>query len=128
MAELMVSDSGDKWSVKSEGDTLVWIFEEGMDLSKFKEEAYPTYESILVDEGENVNGMVTIVNFDDPFNKDAFKVWEKAGQKASEEGIDRWAVVAEGLTKMSLKGKLDFDGLEVNSTEDEKDAIEWARE
>lgn len=128
MTESFVSESGSNWDVKSEGETLVWTFKEGMDLSKFKEEAYPTYERILQDEGEKVNGMVTIINFDNPFNKDAFEVWEKAGKKASEEGIERWAVVAEGITKHSLHGKVDVDGLKVHSTEDKEEALDWARD
>ena len=71
-----------------------------MELSKFKQEAYPVYKDILSENGEEVNGMVTVIELDDPFNDEAFKVWENAGQKAQEEGIDRWALVADGLTKL----------------------------
>jgi hypothetical protein len=34
MSGLVVSENGSEWRVKSEGDTLVWTFEEGMELSK----------------------------------------------------------------------------------------------
>ena len=70
-----------------------------MELSKFKQEAYPVYKDILSENGEEVNGMVTVIELDDPFNDEAFNVWENAGQKAQEEGIDRWALVADGLKK-----------------------------
>ena len=127
MSDLSVSDSGDKWSVKSEGDTLVWKFEEGMELSKFKQEAYPLYKELVSEHTEEINGMVTVIELDDAFNEEAFKVWENAGQKAQDEGIERWALVADGLTKISLKGKLDYDDLEVKAFEDSSEAIDWSR-
>lgn len=127
MSNLMVSENGSKWSVKSEGDTLVWTFEEGMELSKFKQEAYPVYKDILSENGEEVNGMVTVIELDDPFNDEAFKVWENAGQKAQEEGIDRWALVADGLTKLSLRGKLDYENLKLKGFEGKSEAVNWSR-
>lgn len=127
MSKLPVSESGDRWSVKSEEDTLVWTFEEEMELSKFKEEAYPLYKEILSESGNEINGMVTIIELDDAFNEEAFKVWENAGQKAQDEGIERWALAANGLTKISLKGKLDYDELKVKAFEDRSEAIDWSR-
>jgi hypothetical protein len=29
-----------------------------------------------------------VIELNDPFNDEAFKIWENAGQKAQEEGID----------------------------------------
>jgi len=128
MTELSISESGGDWNVKSEGNTLVWTFNEGMSLSKFGEEAYPTYEQILADHGEKIEGMVTVIEMDDPFNEDAFEVWENAGKKAQEEGIRKWALVADGLTKISLRGKLDYDDLRVKGFEEKDEAVEWSRD
>jgi len=128
MADISISESGDNWSVKSDQNTLVWVFEEGMDLSKFGEEAYPLYKQILADHGEAVEGMVTIINMKDPFNDDAFEVWENAGKKAQEEGVEKWVLVADGLTQLSLREKLDYQDLRVKGEESRDKAIEWVRE
>ena len=118
------SRTGEGWKVKTENNVIIWDFEQGMELSAFKEEAYPLYEK-LIDE-KNLKAMVTVVKLDYPFNKEAFQVWEKAAQRAQEAGMEKWAVVAEGITAISLKGKIDLDNLEVLKTEDREEAINWA--
>lgn len=118
------SHTGEGWKVKTENNVIIWDFEQGMELSAFKEEAYPLYEKLI--EEKNLKAMVTVVKLDDPFNKEAFQVWEKAAQRAQEAGMEKWAVVAEGITAISLKGKIDVDNLEVLKTEDREEAINWA--
>jgi hypothetical protein len=117
--------TGDGWTVEVDDNIMIWEFLPGMELSAFGEEAYPVYEELLSE--HNFDGMVTDVRIDDPFNKEVFEVWEKSALRAEQAGLDRWAVVAEGITKISLGGKIDTGGLETLTTEKRSEAIEWAK-
>jgi len=117
--------TGDGWTVEVDNGVMVWEFLPGMDLSTFGDEAYETFEELLG--RETISGMVTVVKLDDPFSPDVFEVWERSAQRASEAGIERWAVVAEGIKAISLRGKVDTGGLETLTTEDRTEAVEWSK-
>jgi hypothetical protein len=117
--------TGDGWTVAVDDGVMIWEFLPRMELSTFGEEAYDTYEELLGREG--VSGMVTVVELDDPFTSDAFDVWERSARRASEAGIERWAVVADGIKAISLRGKIDTGDLETLTTEDRTEAVEWAK-
>jgi hypothetical protein len=121
---MTVSQRGNGWTVEVDDGVIVWEFLQGMELSAFQEEAYPVYEDLL--SSHDINGMVTDVQIDDPFDTDAFEVWEKAAKRAEQGGLDRWAIVAEGITAISLSGKIDTGGLETLTTEERTEAVEWA--
>jgi len=118
-------DSGDGWTVEIDGTVMIWEFLPGMELSAFSEEAYPVYEDLLA--RHDVDAMVTDVLLDDPFNSEAFEVWERSALRAEEAGLERWAVVADGITAISLRGKVETGDLETLTTEDRSEAVEWAR-
>jgi hypothetical protein len=117
-------ETGDGWTVEVQDNIMIWEFLPGMELAAFREEAYPVYEDLLAD-GE-FDGMVTDVRIDDPFTSEVFDVWEKSAQRADQAGIERWAVVAEGISAISLRGKVNTGGLETLTTDDRSEAIEWA--
>jgi hypothetical protein len=123
---MSVQNSGDGWTVEIDDSVMLWEFLPGMELSAFREEAYPVYEELL--EEYDVAGMVTVVQLDDPFNDQVFDIWEKSALRAEQAGLDRWAVVAEGIKALSLRGKIDTGGLETLTTEDRTEAVEWAHE
>jgi hypothetical protein len=119
------SHSGDGWTVELEDGVMVWEFLPGMELEAFRDEAYPIYEELLT--GYDIGGMVTVVKLDDAFTGEVFDVWEKSAQRAEQGGIERWAVVADGIKAISLRGKVDAGDLETLTTEDRTEAVEWAR-
>lgn len=121
---MSVTESGDGWTAELEDGVLIWEFLEGMELSAFKTEAYDVYEELLGN--YNIDAMVTHVQMADPFDSDTFEVWERSAQKADSAGIKRWAVVADGITAISLRGKIDTGDLETLTTEDRTEAVEWA--
>lgn len=118
------SRTGDGWTVEIDDSLMVWEFLPGMELSAFGEEAYPVYEELL--ERYDVDGQVTVVKMDDAFNEDVFETWERSARRAEQGGIQRWAVVADGIKAISLRGKIDTGGMETLTTEDRSEAIEWA--
>jgi hypothetical protein len=121
---MAIERSGDGWTASVEDGVMIWEFLPRMDLETFGTDAYDTYEELL-DRGDAV-GMVTVVELDDPFSSDVFDVWEKSAQRADAAGIDRWAVVADGIKGISIRGKIDTGGLETMTTEDRTEAVEWA--
>lgn len=122
---MSVSHSGDGWTVTIDDSVMIWEFLPGMELQSFQSEAYPVFEELLAD--HDVTGMVTVVKLDDAFTSDVFEVWEKSAQRAEEGGISKWAVVADGIKALSLRGKVDTGGLETFTTEDRTEAVEWAK-
>jgi len=119
-----VQRHGDGWTVTVENSVMVWEFLPGMELSAFGEQAYPVYEELL--DEHSIDGMVTAVELEDPFSGEVFDIWERSAQRADAAGIERWAVVAEGVKQLSLRSKVDAGDLETLTTEDRPEAVEWA--
>jgi len=122
---MAITRTGDRWTVEIDDGVMIWEFLPGMELSSFGDEAYETFEELL--DRETITGMVTVVKLDDPFSPAVFDVWEQSAQRASMAGIERWAVVADGIKAISLRGKVDTAGLDVLTTEDRTEAVEWAQ-
>jgi len=122
---MSVSESGDGWTVEIEDGIMVWEFLDGMELSAFRTEAYQVYEELL--DSHDVDAMVTHVQMEDPFDSETFGVWEQSALKADSAGVQRWAVVADGITAISLRGKIETGGLDTLTTEERTEAVEWAR-
>lgn len=120
------AERGDRWTAEFDDGVIVFEFLPGMDLETFGEEAYETYERLLTE--YDTDGLVTVVEIDDPFTPETFEVWERTAQRAVTGGISRWATVADGIKALSLRGKMDTSGLEITVTDDRSEAIEWARE
>jgi hypothetical protein len=118
------SHSGDGWTVEVDNGVMVWEFLPGVELSAFREDAYPIYEDLLT--SHDIAGMVTVVKLDEAFTAEVFEAWEKSAQRAEGAGVNRWAVVADGIKAISLRGKIDTGGLETLTTEDRLEAVEWA--
>jgi hypothetical protein len=118
--------TGDGWEVEVQDDTMIWTFLPGMELAAFRDDAYPVFEELL--ETHELDGMVTDVQLKDPFTEDVFEVWEQSAQRAAEDGLDRWAVVAEGIKSLSLRSRIDTGDLETLTTERRSEAVDWARE
>ena len=121
---MAVSKSGNGWTVEVNNGVMIWEFLGGMELSAFRDEAYEAYEELL--DSHTIDAMVTHVQMDDPFDSETFEVWEQSAQKAESAGITRWAVVADGITAISLRGKIDTGDLDTLTTEDRTEAVEWA--
>ena len=122
---MSVTERGDSWAVEVTDGVMIWEFLDGMDLESFREEAFPVFERIVTT--RDVTGMVTVVDFDDPFSDSVFEVWEETAQRAAQNGVDRWAVVADGIKKLSLRSKIDAGDLDTFTTETRPDAVEWVR-
>jgi hypothetical protein len=119
------TERGDGWTVAVTDGVMIWEFLDGMDLGSFSEDAFPVFERIVTN--RDVTGMVTVVDLDDPFDDSVFDVWEDTARLAAQNGVDRWAVVADGIKKLSLRSKIDTGSLDTFTTEDRDEAVEWVR-
>jgi hypothetical protein len=117
---------GDGWTVEVDDQVMIWEFHPGMELSAFREDAYPVYEGLL--ERHDLAGLVTVVELDDAFDAEVFEVWEQSAHRAEQAGLQRWGVVADGIKSLSLRGKVDTGGLDTMTTDDREEAVEWARD
>ena len=122
---MAVTERGDRWTVEVTDGVMIWEFLEGMDLDSFRENAFPVFERIVTT--RDVSGMVTVVDLDDAFDDAVFEVWEDTARQAAEHGVDRWAVVADGIKKLSLRSKIDTGSLDTFTTEDRTEAVEWVQ-
>jgi hypothetical protein len=122
---MSVTEQGDGWTVEVTDGVMIWEFLEGMDLDSFREDAFPVFERIVT--SREVTGMVTVVDIEDPFNDSVFQVWEDTARRAAQNGVDRWAVVADGIKKLSLRSKIDTGSLDTFTTENRTEAVEWVR-
>lgn len=116
-----------EWSVSIEDDLVVWRFPEDMDGDVFAgDELFERWREILLE--ENPKRVVIVTRVDDPFSREAFEQWVKAARLGYDHGLERGAVVATGIKRMSLMGQLDnVPGLDLCITEDEEEAFEWIR-
>jgi hypothetical protein len=119
------SRTGEEWTVKVRGDTLVWIFLPRLDPALFEHSAADAHEELL--DMYDIEGMVTVVKREDPFTEDVFRLWQIVVESAAAAGVGRWAAVADGIEDISLHNKVSVDGLETYTTEDRDDAIQWAQ-
>ena len=118
-------ESGTGWTAQYDDGAIIFEFRPGMPLSAFGDEAFPVYDRYL--RTKDATGLVTVVELEDPFDASTFEVWEKTAQRGVEGDLDRWAVVADGIKGISLRGKIDTDDLETKVTDDRTEAIEWAQ-
>jgi len=120
-----ISKSGDVWTVEVENGVMIWEFRDGVELSPFRDGVYPVCEKLL--EAHDISGTVTHVDMADPFNADTFEVWAQSALTVDRAGQDRWEVAADGITVISLGGKIDTSELDTLTTEARTEAVEWTK-
>ena len=92
--------------------------EEGETVEEFIEELLSMYD---------IDSMVTVVKREDPFTEEVFKLWQVVVERATAEGVDQWAVVAEGVEDISVDAKVSVNNVETYTTEDRAEAVQWSQ-
>ncbi|MFC7057978.1 STAS/SEC14 domain-containing protein [Halovenus salina] len=120
--------SGDSWSLEYDDGVVIGRFREGMPLSAFETGAYPAFEAICAQHSEDIIGTADLVELDDALGTEVLDIWEQAAQESSQlPNYRRGALVADGITNLSLKNKLRVPNAEIKGFENLDDAIAWAR-
>jgi hypothetical protein len=119
---------GANWSLEYEETILIARFEKGLDYDAFGKEAFPAFKQILDVHGDDIVGSANLVTIEDSLTGEVFEVWEAAADEYAElPNYKRGGFTAEGITGLSLKGKLDVPGAENRTFDDFETAIEWVR-
>lgn len=124
----MTQEKSADWSFEVEGTVIVAEFPEGTKLTGEESDMMVERFTELV-ERPNTNAHVTILRSSEPYSREGQENLKHSALAGVEEGITRWAVVAEGTKQMTMKSKVDVDGVEVEGfgLDEVDDAIEWAQ-
>lgn len=120
---MSISRSGEAWTIKVSDDVIIWKFLPGTGLAVFEHSAFPVYEEFLTT--YDIDGLLTVIQLEDPFTKSVFETCEKSARLADEAGATKWAVVAEGIKDVPLTNRVDTGDLAVRTTEDREKALAW---
>lgn len=119
---------GDNWSLEYDDGVVVGVFEKGMQLEAFGDEAYPAFEEILEEHRDDIVGTADLVRLDKPFGDDVLEIWEQAAQESAQlPNYRRAALVADGIKNFSLRNQLKVPDAEIKTFDDHRRAIQWAR-
>jgi len=116
------------WELYVEGNVLVANFSDGMpsdadEYAKVNEQ----FEDLA--DKSSVNAHLSVLNMSSSLNKDVFEKAKEAAEVGTEYGITKWAVVSDGIKSMALSSQIkDVDGVEVETFNNEADALAWAGE
>jgi kynurenine formamidase len=75
-----------------------------------------------------LDATVDIVDMDRAVGDLLLDTVERAAREGREHGLEKYAVVSEDVTKYAVKSKVDVEGVETFTSDDPREAFEWARE
>ncbi|MFC6719711.1 hypothetical protein ACFQGT_13005 [Natrialbaceae archaeon GCM10025810] len=124
----MSRQSGTEWEFRVDGDVIVGEFPEETELSGTESDAMVERFTELL-ERPNTDAHVSVLRSTEPYSKEGQENLRQSALASVERGVDRWAVVAEGTKRLTMKTNVDVDGLDVETfgLEEKAEAIEWAR-
>lgn len=119
---------GNNWSLEYDDGVVIGKFLDGMELEAFGDEAYPAFEEIIDAHEYDIVATADLVELEDPLGEEILEVWEDAARSSSQlPNYKRGALVADGITQLSLQNKLRVPDATIETFEDLDTAIEWAR-
>lgn len=78
-------------------------------------------------EHPEIDATVDLVSMDRAVGDLLLDTVEAAAREAREQGLEKYAVVSEDVTKYAMKSRVDVDGIETFVSDDPEEALEWAR-
>lgn len=75
-----------------------------------------------------VNATVDVVDMDRPAGDLLLDTVEAAATEARDHGLEKYAIASDDVTKFAMKSRVDIDGIESFTTDDPREALEWALE
>lgn len=117
-----------EWELYVEDNVVVARFPEGMpadedEFAKVNEQ----FEDLAAD--EDVTAHISFVQMDDALHEGVYEKAAEAARVGKTYGIDKWAMVSEGIKKMAVASSInDVEGIETITTSDFDEAMAWATE
>ncbi len=116
------------WELYVEDTVLVANFSDGMpsDAAEYQK-VNEQFERLAA--RSTVDAHLSLLNMSSSLNRDVFEKAQEAAAVGVEYGIDKWAIVSEGIKSMALSSQVkDVPGVEVEAFTTKSEAIEWATE
>ncbi len=116
------------WEFYVEDDVIVAEFPEDTELSGEESDLMVERFTELMDR-PGTDAHVSVLRSNEPYSKEGQENLRKSAQAGVEAGITRWAVVAEGTKRITMRKQVDVDGVTVESfgLDEKADAVEWAK-
>lgn len=125
----MARQQSSEWKFYADGTVIVGEFPEGTELTgPESDEMVAAFGDLL--ERPNTDAHVTVLRSSQPYSKAAQENLRQSALASVDHGVTRWAVVAEGTKQLTMKSKVDVEGVTVEAFDlDQKaEAVEWARQ
>lgn len=124
----MTPSSGDDqdWELSVEGSVIVGRFarEMAVDMETFLDVGEEWSDLVTRD---GVTAHVAIFETEESIGWEVLDAMERAAEMGVDSGIERWAIVADGVKRLAVKNRVEMPGLDVMTTDDPEEAFEWAR-
>lgn len=116
------------WELYVEENVVVARFPEGMpaDESEFAK-VNEQFEDLAAQ--EDVTAHISFVEMEDALHEGVYEKAAEAARVGREYGIDKWAMVSDGIKKMAVASSInDVEGVETTTTSSFEEAMDWAQE
>lgn len=118
-----------EWEFYADGDVIVGEFPEETELTGPESDEMVAAFGELLERPDTDTRTRRFIRSSRPYSKAAQENLRQSALASVDHGVTRWTVVAEGTKQLTMKSKVDVEGVTVEAFDlDEKDeAIEWAR-
>ncbi len=115
------------WELYVEDNVLVADFGAGMpsDESEYAK-VNEQFERLAA--RSEVDAHVSVLQMEASLNGDVFEKAKEAAKVGTDYGVDRWAIVSDGIKSLALKGKVAEMGVEPMATDDRAEAMAWVKQ
>jgi hypothetical protein len=118
--------TGDGWKMHVDETVIVTRFTDTTAFSESeRNEMHAAFFDLLEDPA--VDAHVAVLEMEGAAGDRLLDGAEKVAAEVSDEGLDRWAVVDDGIKKLAVKGRIDDPDVVLEGFEDPEAAIEWAK-
>jgi hypothetical protein len=118
------SESGTGWRLSIEDEILIGEF---TDAEAFEEAERIREAFAELLETYSAAAYVSCIEMDGAAGRQMLDGAEKAAQRASDHGLERWGIADPGIGKLAVKNRVDVPGIEVECFDSPEAAIEWAK-
>ncbi|WP_135667352.1 STAS/SEC14 domain-containing protein [Halorhabdus rudnickae] len=124
----MATQKSADWEFYADDGVIIGEFPEATELTGPESDKMVAAFTDLL-ERSDTDSHVTILRSSEPYSKEGQENLRQSALASVDHGVTRWAVVADGTKKLTMKTTVDVEGLTVEAfdLEETDAAIEWAR-
>jgi hypothetical protein len=114
-----------EWRLYVEGNAVIAEFPEGMPSEESEyEKVNERFEQLATRNG--VDAHISVLNMDAALNEEVFEKAKEAAEIGIDFGIDKWAIVSDGIKSMALESQVtEIPDVQTTTADDIDEALEW---